>query len=151
MYDCEMSIMSPVCTIRSAPKAFVCLTIFRIFSSDMWMPACTSERCAMRSPFRAGGRSGKISVRRVIDGSRSALQIPYAENPTQIQADQATENPAQKLPRDPRRDVGNAADPPQAAGEHAHGNDAPGDVENDKDEGEPAARRERQALAQVEV
>src|SRR5258706_7605161 len=69
----------------------------------------------------------------------------------QIQADQATEYPAQKLPRDPRRDVGNAADPPQAAGEHAHGNDAPGDVENDKDEREPAARRERQALPQVEV
>src|SRR5260370_24305447 len=35
----------------------------------------------MRSPSKAGGRSGKTSVRRVMLGSRSALQIPYADTP----------------------------------------------------------------------
>src|SRR6266576_760274 len=183
MNDWEMSIMSPVCTIRSAPSAFVCLTISRIFSSDMWIPACTSERCAMRNPFSGNGRSGKTSVRRVIDGKRSALQMPYAENPTpiapyayvgsfvratthderrtthgphdtlpdEVQSDQATKNPAEELPRDPGRDVGDPADAPQASREHPHPDDKPRDVEDDEAEREPAAGRERQALAQVEV
>ena len=68
-----------------------------------------------------------------------------------IQGYQTTENPTEKLPGNEGRDVGDATDSPQAAGEHPHGNDAPGDVEEDEDSVEPPPRGQRQALAQVEV
>src|SRR6266550_2299740 len=132
-----MSIMSPVCTIRSGRSPFTCTTISCIASSPRRRALpCTGEyRSELPAP-------PDHTLDQEIDGHEGAV------------------DPSQQLPRDPRARERDAAHAPHAAAEqHTLAHDQPWEVEHDEDRGQRDTHAVRlggprgvgKALAQVEV